>query len=53
MRSALSALLGVGEAEPDHAANIVRVRFDAGVTDLGTIRRALEDIGYRVLDENP
>lgn len=53
VRFALSALPGIGEAEPDHVANTVRVRFDAEVTDLATICRAIEDIGYRVLDRNP
>lgn len=45
---ALSALPGVERVKADHRARTVEVAFDPSETTEERIRRAIEDIGYRV-----
>jgi len=46
---ALKSLAGVKNAKADHNAKTVEVEFNPAVSDMATVRRAIEDMGYRVL----
>lgn len=45
---ALTSLGGVDKTDVDHKAKTVQVDYDAGVTSPDEVRRAIEDMGYRV-----
>lgn len=48
VRFALSALGGVEDVAADHEAARVEITFDEDATSEDELRRAIEDIGYRV-----
>ena len=45
---ALTSLTGVEKTDADHKAKTVQVDYDAGATSPDQVRRAIEDMGYRV-----
>lgn len=47
---ALTSLKGVDSVDADHRAKTVRVDYDPEVISPDEIRRAIEDMGYRMVD---
>lgn len=46
---ALSSLPGVSRVKADHGAETVEIAFDPSATVESELRRAIEEIGYRVV----
>jgi len=47
---ALTSLDGVDAVNADHRAKTVEIDYDTGTRTLDELRRAIEDMGYRVAD---
>jgi len=47
---ALTSLGGVDTVDADHSAMTVQVDYDPDSTSPDTLRRAIEDMGYRISD---
>src|SRR3990172_2801425 len=48
---AAKSVKGVKKASSDFKIGVAKVSFDSSVTDLETIKKAIVDAGYEVLDE--
>jgi copper chaperone len=50
VKTEINKLNGIVEVTADAKTNIVRVKFDAGKTDIRAIQQAIDDAGYSVVE---